>query len=206
MAAKSGKGIMDEAMRNLVDREEIRQVIYAFFRAADRRDEALARRAFWPDGHCESGVLENGNPSRWIPSLLDTSRKERFERLFETTMHYMLNMLIQVDSDTAAAETYAMAYHVVPACREAIIELAGAKRFAELGQDASRRYELWVGTRYVSRLERRGGEWRIKIHRYIVEWTKFVPYEGIGADEGVMSYMRLASCRDGSDPSYEWLP
>lgn len=189
----------------LSDREEIRQVMYNFFRAADRRDLALARTTFWEDGHCES-TAPGEAPSHWMPSLLDPDASASFERNFETTMHYMLNMVIRVEGDAAFAETYAMAYHVVPANRDSIVALAGETRFAELGGDASRRYELWVGTRYNSRFEKRDGEWRIKIHRYIVEWTKFVPYEGVAANEGISSFMRLTGTRDRGDASYAWLP
>lgn len=193
------------SLAELADHEEIRQVIYSFFRASDRRDPELARRAFWEDGYCESTAP--GEPvSKWVPSLFDPTRDARFIRNFETTMHFMLNMSIRLDGDMAATETYAMAYHVVPPSRESIIDLAGATRFAELGNDDTRRYELWVGTRYLSRFERRNGEWRISVHRYIVEWTKFVPYEGVHPNEGVMTYMRLPGTRDRNDASYEWLP
>src|SRR5205809_7982253 len=62
----------------LSDREEIRQVMYKFFRATDRRDRQLARSAFWEDGHCESGE------SRWMPSNLSDEFGARFERDFES--------------------------------------------------------------------------------------------------------------------------
>jgi hypothetical protein len=189
----------------LADHEEIRQVMYTFFRAADRRDAELGRTTFWEDGHCESSAP--GEPvSHWMPSLLDEAAGKSFERNFEKTMHYMLNMVIRVDGDSAAAETYAIAYHIVPARHDSIVAVGGETRFAELGSDASRRYELSVGTRYNSRFERRDGVWRIKIHRYIVEWTRFVPYEGVHKDEGVLAFMRLSGTRDRSDASYEWLP
>jgi len=53
---------MTITVAELSDREEIRQVMYKFFRATDRRDKELARSVFWEDGHCESGE------SRWMPS------------------------------------------------------------------------------------------------------------------------------------------
>ena len=193
------------SITELCDHEEIRQVMYTFFRAADRRDVALARTTFWEDGHCESNAPGEA-PSRWMPSLLNPEASASFERNFETTMHYMMNMVIRVDGDTASAETYAIAYHVVPANRDSIISVAGETRFAELGNDAARRYELSVGIRYNSLFEKRDGMWRIRIHRYIVEWTKFAPYEGVAANEGISAFMRLTGARDRSDASYEWLP
>jgi hypothetical protein len=179
----------------LSDREEIRQVMYKFFRATDRRDKELARSVFWEDGHCESGE------SRWMPSNLGDFGS-RFERDFESTIHYMINMIFKVEGDVAFVETYAIAYHLLSARPEDVLDVIGPTRFAEI--DKSKRHEWWMGLRYNSRFEKREGTWRIKIHRYIPEWTKVVPYEGNAPGEGYLQFMPLRALRGREDASYEW--
>jgi hypothetical protein len=80
--------------------------------------------------------------------------------------------------------------------------VVGPTRFAEL--DMSKRHEWWMGLRYNSRFEKRDGIWRIKIHRYIPEWTKVVPYEGNAPGEGYLEFMPLRALRGREDASYEW--
>jgi hypothetical protein len=186
---------MNTTVAELADREEIRQVMYKFFRATDRRDRELARNVFWEDGHCESG------DSRWMPSNLGDFG-ERFERDFESTMHYMMNMMFQMKGDVALVETYAIAYHLLSANPEDVLGVVGPTRFAQL--DMSKRHEWWVGLRYNSRFEKRDGTWRIKIHRYIPDWTKVAPCENNAAGEGYLQLMRLRGLRGREDASYEW--
>ena len=180
----------------LSDREEIRQVMYKFFRATDRRDQKLARSVFFEDGYCESG------DSRWMPSNLSDEFGARFERDFESTIHYMVNMIFEMEGDVAFVETYAIAYHLLSARPEDVIDVVGPTRAAEL--DLSKRHEWWMGLRYNTRFEKRDGQWRIKIHRYINEWTKVVPYEGNAAGEGYLQFIRVNGLRGRDDASYEW--
>jgi hypothetical protein len=187
---------MTISVDELSDREEIRQVMYKFFRATDRRDRELARSVFYEDGHCESGE------SRWMPSNLTGGIGERFERDFESTIHYMMNMIFEMKGDVAFVETYAIAYHRLSARPEDILDVVGPTRFAEL--DMSRRHEFWMGLRYNSRFEKRDGTWRIKIHRYIPEWTKTVPYDGNAEGEGYLEFIPLRGLRGREDASYEW--
>ncbi len=186
---------MTLAISELADREEIRQVMYKFFRATDRRDRALARSVFWEDGHCESGE------SRWMPSNLSEEFGARFERDFESTIHYMANMIFEMKGDVAVVETYAIACHLLSSRPEDVLDVVGPTRFAEL--DTSKRHEWWMGLRYISQFEKRDGTWRIKIHRYISEWTKVVPYEGNAPGEGYLAFIPLTGRRDREDASYQ---
>ncbi len=187
---------MTISVEELSDREEIRQVMYKFFRATDRRDQQLARSVFWEDGHCESG------DSRWMPSNLSDEFCERFGRDFESTIYYMINMIFKIEGDTAFVETYAIAYHLLSSRPEDILDVVGPTRFAEL--DLSKRHEWWMGLRYISRFEKRDGAWRIKIHRYISEWTKVEPYSGNAPGEGYLQFIPLHGLRGRDDASYEW--
>src|SRR6185295_13740348 len=87
------------------------------------------------------------------------------------TTHTIANILITVDGDVAGSESHILAWHGLPA-----------------------------EGRYVDRLERRNGEWKIA-HRIVVfEWTRIEPV-GVQFEVGPEVAM-VWSRRDRDDPSY----
>jgi hypothetical protein len=81
------------------------------------------------------------------------------------THHQTGNMLIRVEGDTAWAETYVTAFHAVPTT-------APPGTFWG-GRDEP--YEGVAGGRYVDRLERRDGRWKIAERQTLVEWRHDQP-------------------------------
>jgi len=75
---------------------------------------------------------------------------------FAATMHFLGNMLIEVDGERARAETYAVAYHRVE------------------GPDGGGKDDIF-GIRYVDRFERRAGRWRIAHRVVATEWRRVDP-------------------------------
>jgi hypothetical protein len=71
------------------------------------------------------------------------------------TQHLLGQMLIEVDGDTASAETYCHAYHEVA------------------GPDGP--IEIVVGGRYLDRLVRTTAGWRIAHRRYVMDWNRNLP-------------------------------
>ncbi len=98
----------------------------------------------------------------------------------ELTQHALMQSNIDLDGDTAHAETY---YQFVARNRDGSLMLAGG--------------------RYIDRLDRRGGEWRIMLRTNQVEWSclppalplPFADLPGVAAN-GV-------SMRGSDDPSYQ---
>jgi hypothetical protein len=76
------------------------------------------------------------------------------------SQHAISNLLIDVEADTAQAETYCQAYH----------EIDGP-----MADDGDGRIEMVVGGRYLDRLERRGGTWRIAERTYVMDWNRNIP-------------------------------
>jgi hypothetical protein len=179
---------------DLLAHEEIRQTIYRHFRAVDRLDADLERSAFWDDGHFEGGPFD-GPAGENMPKLF----AETLETVFSTTMHCMMNMLIDLQGDHAFVEVYAAPYHVVPP--EALEAVFGLAKLAEL--DTTRAYELVMGVRYSVRMEQRAGVWKIGVMKFIVDWSRVTPFSGLN-DGGVMDSLRLRGTRDSNDPSYPW--
>jgi hypothetical protein len=187
---------MTMTLEELAAHEEIRQAIYRHFRAGDRLDAVLDRSAFWDDGVFEGGPFE-GPAIEHMPQLFG----ETLRTFYSVTMHYMMNMLIDLNGDHAFVEVYAIAYHVVPP--ESLEVSVGAAMLAEL--DGRKAHELAMGIRYSVRMEQRGGVWKIAIMKLVVDWNRISVYAGF-SDGGVMDLLRLRGTRDRSDPSYPWLP
>ena len=189
---------MTMTLAQLSAHEEIRQTIYRHFRAGDRLDADLDREACWDDAVFIGGPLDL--PMSEAISLIYDNMLERY---FTVTDHYMANIIIDLHGDTAAAEVYAIAYHVLPTDPEALAAVLGKAKLEELGDAARQTHELSLGIRYAMQLEQRGELWKIAAQKLIIDWSKLAPYTGI--DGGVYDFLTLRGTRDRNDPSYEWL-
>ena len=81
-------------------------------------------------------------------------------------MHKLGQALIEIEGDTAHSETYAICHHVVASDDE------------EGARDES---DFVMGIRYVDRLERRDGEWRIADRQLLWEWVRTDPLTPLDA-------------------------
>lgn len=131
----------EKRLEDLNDREEIRQLMMRYSRAIDRVDEALLRTVYWPDAVDNHGSY-NGSAEgfiAWVIPLLNT---------MEQTMHFLGNMLIETAGDYANCETYFIGFH----------------RFRD---EAGKVAETHIIGRYLDRMMKRSGEWRV-LHRDVV--------------------------------------
>src|SRR5690606_26180072 len=106
------------------------------------------RTVYWPDA-TESHAMPGRAPinaHHFIERVLPKLRR------MDQTQHFLGNMLIETDADEARAETYFQAYHRL--------------RDNETPRDA-----LTAG-RYLDRLERRSGEWRIRERVVVIDWFR----------------------------------
>ncbi len=138
-----------ERLRELLDREAIRDCLYRYCRGIDRRDEAALRSAYWPDGTDNHGPYQ-GSASGFIDWALKTLKHA------ERNIHQIHNILIEFKPGGAAVESYFSAFQRQP----------GADREMQ---------ELDMKGRYVDWFEQRSGEWRI-LHRTVVfDWVVTSP-------------------------------
>lgn len=131
-----------DTVRYLKDRQEILDVIARQSRGNDRHDAELTSSCFWPDGADEHGQAVTSG-AQW-----GETANVWHSAGYVAHNHNLTNHLCEIDGDTAHAETYVigtMKPQAVP----------GRARF--------------TAGRYIDRLERRGGEWRILVRRTIIE-------------------------------------
>lgn len=137
------------AVRLLADRLAIRDTVHRYCRGVDRHDVQMMDSVFFADGIDNHGDVICYRPefAAWGNSL--------HEKGSLAHGHYITSQLIEVEGDTAAAESYVI--------------------FVLKRKDGT---TIHVGNaRYLDRLERRAGLWRIVLRRTVMEWRCDVTQE-----------------------------
>jgi hypothetical protein len=132
----------------LVDRQAIHEVVLRYCRGIDRRDRELVRGCYWPEATDDHAGAFHGTRDEFVDWVF------RVLERYTMTMHVVANHLVDLDGDTAGAETYGVAYH-------------------RGDPPGDTRRNFTTGFRYLDRLERRDGEWRIAARRVALEWTEY---------------------------------
>ena len=165
---------LERKLRYLMDRQEIHDCVVRNSRGNDRFDQALVTRSYHTDGWHELGREKIRGPE------YGDHANQAHAAISEVSLHNVTMQSCEIDGDVAHAESY-------------VIGL-----FADKGTAMSR----MLAGRYIDRLERRDGEWRITLRRATVE----VAMEGraiLPNGRGVLQSGYLKGSRDASDPSYE---
>ena len=136
-------------LQNLLDREAIREAMYAYCRGIDRCDEAALRSAYWPDATDRHGAY-NGSAIGFI----DYAVKARTNG--PRMIHLVTNISIVLKGNQAAVESYFQA-------------------FQHDNDPQGKLRETFMCGRYADRFEKRGGEWRIAARTVIYDWIKEAP-------------------------------
>lgn len=166
------------ALGLLLDERAIQQVCCTrYARSLDWLDTDELKTCFWPDGHVDYGFFV-GNAHEWceIVMPIEASSLHRF--------HSMFDLAVQIDGDRAEAE-----------CNG----LAGSRRIGDDGEG----YQSLHGSRYLDRLERRDGEWRIAERTVLLEMTQKLPSPA--GPGGALAGLELVSGLSPADPRYRRL-
>jgi hypothetical protein len=140
-------------LRELLEKERIRDVLYRYIRGVDRFDKALIRSAFHPDA-----TDQHGDRSFTISELIDWMGGRQSS--VEQSMHLVGNILIELYGDNALVESHGFAHHrYAPGASE-----SHAGEIADTDGLPTRVVTVY---RYVDKFQRREGEWRIR-HRTVV--------------------------------------
>jgi SnoaL-like domain len=165
---KSQLESLSAEVRELKDRQQIQRVVLNYARSLDRLDKGLLESVFH-----EEAVTHNGTNVQYAGDFI--KRILPLEESFVGTQHAVANHYCEIDGDSAHSETY-VTWYVKPVDAEII--RAG-------------------GGRYIDRLERRGGTWRVILRRLLVDWSGTFQRSGT-----IESGWNQFGARDKSDPSY----
>lgn len=149
---------------------EIRAVQERYCRGIDRADPDILRTVYWEDAQDDHGVFR-GDREEYIAWVMPVVR-ERFAAL----QHVLGQTYTELHGDFAYTETYFVQHSLRP----------DGAAYASPG-------------RYIDRLERRNGEWRVLERQTMMSF--FYPTEIADADKHAAAGFP-AGTMDHEDPSY----
>lgn len=132
-----------EELRAFLDRERIRDCLVRLARGEDRRNAALISACYWPDSTSDYGVF-SGKFDEYLAWVVPGSPA------IPVTQHVLGQSVIALDGAVARVETHVIAYHRV-----------------NMGEEER---DTVIGGRYLDRIEKRGGEWRIAQRTMLYDW------------------------------------
>lgn len=160
-------------LEHLLDRQDILDCLIRFCRGMDRFDRELFLSAFHADAVIAAGPFVDG------PEALYDWASKLHEQGQSATHHNMLNHSCDIDGDVAHTETYYL--------------------FVGRNRDETN----WMaGGRYIDRLERRDGGWKIALRTNAIEWSGLVPTLPIPFAEVPDIHLNGAPSRSKEDSSY----
>jgi hypothetical protein len=161
-----------DAMDEILSRQAITDMLYRWCRGVDRKDWPLVRSVFHSDGYDDHGVYR-GNIEGLIAFL-----EERHQTISQS-QHIVTNILIEfAGANLAAVESYVTAFQQ--------LDMDGASR------------RLMVQGRYIDKVARRDGVWRIERRTCIMEASSEEPVQPAGVAKASWTLQR----RDAGDAVY----
>lgn len=130
-------------LRAMLDRDAIRECLVRLARGEDRRDAAIISASLWPDSITDYGVFRGSFDAylAWVVPGADA---------ITNTQHVLGQSVIDLDGDSAKVETQVISYHRV-----------------DMGEGER---DTCIGGRYLDRVEKRDGAWRIAERTMLYDW------------------------------------
>lgn len=164
----------DTRLAALLDKQDIQECLTRFSRGMDRFDRDIYMSAFHDDAVIAAGPFVGSAAQCWDWAIPMHDAGQI------ATHHNLLNTSIELDGDSAHCETYYL--------------------FAGRNRDDSN----WIaGGRYVDRLEKRDGAWRIVLRANAIEWSGMVPSMPLPFADVPGIFDNGAPARNRDDPSYQ---
>ena len=169
------------AFQAVADKQAIMEVYTRYSRAVDRVDKELLKTVFHPGGYEEHGGIYAGSSEGFVEFIIPVLAE------MGNCTHLIGNVFIDLQDDVAFCEAPAICFQRV---------------FDDNGDP----YDAWLGVRYLDRMEKRDGEWRVARRKCVYDWNRDVTYQetwfkgllGKIAKDGF-----ILGRTDESDPSYE---
>jgi hypothetical protein len=136
---------MSDSIQDMLDREAIRNAVARLARGEDRRNADLIRSCWWEDAQFDYGV-HSGDFATYLAWVVPGADA------IVDTQHLLGQTHIELDGDTAKAETHVFSYHRVT---------------MEEGD-----HDTIIGGRYLDRFEKRDGDWRIADRVMLYDWEQ----------------------------------
>lgn len=165
----------EDMIRELYDKKKIHEVVVRYCRGVDRMDRDLLLSAYHSDAIDDHGFFVGGPEDFW------TWVNTYHVKAQSTHQHIITNHYCDLDGDIAHCETYWL--------------------FAALDPDGK---NLSIGGgRYIDRMEKRDGEWRIAARKCVADWGGQPVDTQLSPEARAMLAQSGTVARDRTDSSYE---
>ncbi len=131
----------------VADRLAIQDVLHLHCRGLDRLDQGAIRNAYWPQAEVDYGSYK-GSAHVFAELVIGA-----LGQTYELTRHSISNTLINFTGHVARSESSVHAAHL----------LVGAQE------------EMLFYGRYLDRLEKRNGQWKILYRQVVMDWSNRLP-------------------------------
>ena len=134
---------MNEAIQQLLDKQEITELVLRYCRFVDRRNYEGLKTLYHVDGIDDhSGMFYGGGDDyvEWLKTMLPA---------LEGTSHQVFNHLIVVDGDSAEGEVYCQAFH-----------------------KDSEGNAFVIGGRYLDKYTKASGHWQFLYRKTVFDWQQ----------------------------------
>lgn len=170
---------MEDALRELIDRQAIADVVARYARTLDWLDDEGQARCYWPDAELDYGFFK-GKAADFLPVVMAT------ERTSDRRWHLLGGLIVAFSSSVRASS-----------------ECYGVFAGATFQPDGSLIGNLYGG-RYLDEWEKRHGEWRIAARLYLLDWRHPLPDQpGFTPDPSLP--LPTARIAEGDHPLYRRL-
>jgi hypothetical protein len=139
------KSAMDPRLQALLDKDAIRDLVTAYCRAADRKDQALMRSLYHPDATENHGAFFTGLAAAFIDRLPE------IQAPIDILHHNITTHNIWLDGDQATGEAYVLAMHRI--------------------QRPAGPFDVLIGGRYLDRYTRVAGQWKFAHRAILADWA-----------------------------------
>lgn len=168
---------MNELMQEMLDHYLIKKLIGTYCHGLDRMDEIRATSIYAKDSWDEHGPYSSSGPE-----FIHGAMQRMKGGATVTDSHILGQTLINIDGDTAGAETYFIFVGHSP-------------------REGEKDVLLQLGGRYVDILAREDGEWKVKKRTCVRDWSITLPIE----QDWLEGVDWVTGQRTDADPSFEAL-
>jgi hypothetical protein len=142
---------LDTRLETLLDERDIKNTVLRYCHGTDRLDWQLVADCYLPQAVDDHGAFRGG-PAEFAKWLAEKAKYRGAKQ------HFVANQLVEIVGDAAACESYYCCY----------IEFVGDPEFVADGRSEA----VLMGGRYVDRLSRVDGTWKIASRISVVDWTR----------------------------------
>ncbi len=136
----------DQALEQLIDERDLRDLAATYMRGLDRLDPSLLRSVFADHATTHYGAF-TGSPDQMVAMAMTALGAYR------TTQHFLGQISLTIDADSATGEVYFQAFH----------------------QHATENFDRFICGRYIDQYARKDGHWLITHRTEVVDWTRTEP-------------------------------